>query len=88
MSVEDTHHNVPKHPIAPRLKNGSKVPHINDHDTYKYRAFLRSAHAGRHLTPSRRQTHSESLGHESDKWWAKVRLYSCLREAAFIADPP
>ncbi|KAI0719794.1 acetyl-coenzyme a synthetase [Cerioporus squamosus] len=53
MSAEDTHHNVPKHPIAPRVKHGHKKPHIDHHDVY-------------------RQFHGESIGHESDKWWAKV----------------
>ena len=40
MSGEDTHHHVPKHPIAPRLKNGHKKPHIDHHDTYRCRAVL------------------------------------------------
>ncbi len=43
------------HPVAPRLKNGSKIPHIGPH-----------IHAYR-------KAHEETVGHESDKWWAKVR---------------
>ena len=35
MSGEDTHHNVPKHPVAPRLKSVYKTPHIDHHATYK-----------------------------------------------------
>ena len=46
---------VPIHPVAPRLKNGPKVPHIGPHiHAYK-------------------KAHEETVGHESDKWWAKVR---------------
>ena len=53
MSGEDTHHHVPKHPIAPRLKNGHKKPHIDHHDTYRCRAFPRLLHFTRpaHLHP-------------------------------------
>ena len=47
---------VPTHPIAPRVKNGPKTPHIGPHIN-AYRNF-----------------HSETVGHESDKWWAKVRI--------------
>ena len=42
------------HPIAPRVKDGPKTPHIGPH-----------IHAYR-------KAHSETVGHESDKWWAKV----------------
>ncbi|PSR73241.1 hypothetical protein PHLCEN_2v10901 [Hermanssonia centrifuga] len=42
------------HPVAPRLKNGSKIPHIGPH-----------IHAYR-------KAHEETVGHESDKWWAKM----------------
>lgn len=45
---------VPIHPIAPRLKNGLKKPHIGS-DIQAYR-----------------EAHKESVGHESDKWWAEV----------------
>ncbi len=46
---------IPIHPVAPRLKHGSKKPHIGPHiDDY---------HAA----------HKETVGHESDNWWAKVR---------------
>lgn len=39
--AEDTHHKVPTHPIAPRLKNGHKTPHVGPHiHAYKYRALL------------------------------------------------
>ena len=51
----DAHPNI--HPIAPRLKNGHKIPHIGPH-----------IHAYRKL-------HSETVGHESDKWWAKVNTH-------------
>ena len=53
------------HPIAPRLKNGHKIPHIGPH-----------IHAYRNL-------HSQTVGHESDKWWAKVRTLRahCARES-------
>ncbi|KAI0827271.1 acetate--CoA ligase [Trametes gibbosa] len=53
-SVADTHHNVPTHPIAPRLKNGHKAPHIGPH-FHAYKAI-----------------HSQTVGHESDAWWAKM----------------
>ena len=49
----DAHPSI--HPVAPRLKNGHKVPHIGPH-IHAYRA-----------------AHSQTVGHESDKWWAKVR---------------
>ena len=78
MSGEDTHHNVPKHPVAPRLKSGHKTPHIDHHDTYKYPSFLRSTRSVIYLTFLRRQFHGDSLGHESDKWWAKVRPSSAF----------
>ncbi|KAF8345670.1 hypothetical protein F5887DRAFT_964674 [Amanita rubescens] len=45
---------IPVHPVAPRLQNGPKKPHVGPHiHAYK------SAHA-------------ETLGHESDHWWAKM----------------
>ncbi|KAF8179847.1 hypothetical protein BJ912DRAFT_981980 [Pholiota molesta] len=44
---------VPIHPVAPRLKNGPKKPHIGPHiDDY-------------------RNAHKDTVGHESDHWWAK-----------------
>ena len=49
-----THLQVPTHPIAPRLQNGSKIPHIGPH-IHAYKA-----------------AHSETVGNESDKWWARV----------------
>ena len=52
--ADSTHIAVPTHPIAPRLKNGPKIPHIGPHfDAYH-------------------SAHKETVGHESDKWWAKV----------------
>lgn len=42
------------HPVAPRIKDGPKKPHIAP-DIHAYR-----------------EAHKLSLGHESDKWWAKV----------------
>ena len=48
------------HPVAPRLRNGHKIPHIGPH-----------IHAYRKL-------HQETVGHESDKWWAKVSTH-CAR---------
>src|ERR1700691_5204999 len=48
---------IPIHPVAPRLKEGHKKPHVGPHiGAYK-------------------ATHAETIGHESDKWWAKVCLY-------------
>lgn len=45
---------VPIHPVAPRLKNGPRVPHVGPHiDAY-------------------RAAHKETVGHESDNWWAHV----------------
>ena len=77
MSGEDSHHQVPKHPIAPRLKDGPKTPHIDHHDSYKCVArFARSPASCVSLAHvAHRKFHNESLGHESDKWWAKVRLF-------------
>ncbi|KAF9531243.1 hypothetical protein CPB83DRAFT_849625 [Crepidotus variabilis] len=44
---------IPIHPVAPRLKNGPKTPHIGPHiDDYH-------------------KAHKETVGHESDNWWAK-----------------
>ncbi|KAJ2928133.1 hypothetical protein H1R20_g8947, partial [Candolleomyces eurysporus] len=41
------------HPVAHRVKNGPKTPHVGPHiDAYKL-------------------AHKETVGHESDKWWAK-----------------
>ncbi|CCL99371.1 uncharacterized protein FIBRA_01389 [Fibroporia radiculosa] len=51
---ENNHESVPTHPIAPRLKNGKKQPHVGPH-----------IHAYKSL-------HAQTLGHESDKWWAKM----------------
>jgi len=45
---------VKKFPVAHRVKNGPKVPHVGPHiDDYH-------------------TAHKETVGHESDKWWAKV----------------
>ena len=55
-SVQTNHGGAPKvHPVAPRLKNGPKVPHIGPH----FHAY--------------KKAHEETVGHESDKWWSKVR---------------
>ncbi|KAH9851031.1 acetate--CoA ligase [Lenzites betulinus] len=54
----DTHHNVPTHPIAPRLKNGHKTPHIGPH-IHAYKSV-----------------HSQTVGHESDAWWAKMAKHT------------
>lgn len=46
----------PIHPVAPRLKDGPKIPHVGPHiHAYK-------------------KAHEETVGHESDKWWAKVSI--------------
>ncbi|KAK0224365.1 hypothetical protein IW262DRAFT_1268876 [Armillaria fumosa] len=45
---------IPIHPVAPRLANGLKVPHVGPH-IEAYRA-----------------AHKETVGHESDQWWAKM----------------
>lgn len=45
---------VPMHPVAPRMTNRGKKPHIGPHiDDYH-------------------KAHKETIGHESDAWWAKV----------------
>ena len=54
------------HPVAPRLKNGPKVPHIGPH-IHAYRSI-----------------HSQTLGHESDKWWAKVCTLVFTRKRATL----
>lgn len=54
--MADTHIGVPTHPVAPRLTQGLKIPHIGPH-IEAYRA-----------------AHAQTVGHESDEWWAKVRL--------------
>lgn len=48
---------VPIHPVAPRLKEG--------HKHYK------KPHVGPHIE-AYKSMHAETIGHESDKWWAKV----------------
>ncbi|KAK0184422.1 hypothetical protein F5146DRAFT_1074571 [Armillaria mellea] len=45
---------IPIHPVAPRLANGLKMPHVGPH-IQAYRA-----------------AHKETVGHESDQWWAKM----------------
>ena len=60
---------IPIHPVAPRLKAGTKVPHIGPHiDNY-------------------RAAHKETVGHESDKWWSKVRaaLHLSLSETDIVS---
>ena len=47
---------VPKHPVAPRLANGPKKPHIGP-----------DIHAHRHA-------HAQTIGAQSDEWWARVRV--------------
>ncbi|KAH9947778.1 acetate--CoA ligase [Amylocystis lapponica] len=51
---DDTPQSVPTHPIAPRLKNGKKTPHVGPH-IHAYKAH-----------------YSQTLGHESNQWWAKM----------------
>lgn len=53
---------IPIHPVAPRLANGLKIPHIGPH-IEAYRA-----------------AHKETVGHESDQWWAKVCVALLLGE--------
>jgi len=48
---------VPIHPVAPRMVNGAKQPHVGP-NIHVYRA-----------------AHAETVGHESDKWWAKVNYF-------------
>jgi hypothetical protein len=57
---------IPIHPIAPRLKNGPKKPHIGPH-IHAYRA-----------------AHKESLGGESDEWWAKVCTMLVVFEEIYL----
>jgi acetyl-CoA synthetase len=54
--MTDTTDKVPIHPVAPRLKEGPKQPHIGP-DIHAYQS-----------------AHKETVGHESDKWWAKVNF--------------
>ena len=44
------------HPVAPRMKEGPKQPHIGPN--------IEAYHSA----------HKETVGHESDKWWAKVNF--------------
>ncbi|KAF7979822.1 hypothetical protein HWV62_40898 [Athelia sp. TMB] len=55
--AEETPVAVPIHPVAPRLKEG--------HKAYK------KPHVGPHHD-AYKLAHSETIGHESDKWWAKI----------------
>lgn len=52
--MSDSAEKIPIHPVAPRLANGHKKPHIGPH------------------IGAYRTAHSETVGHESDKWWGKV----------------
>jgi len=45
---------IPKHPVAPRLASGTKVPHVGP-DIHAYKSH-----------------HAQTVGHESDAWWAKM----------------
>ncbi|TFY75948.1 hypothetical protein EWM64_g8064 [Hericium alpestre] len=45
---------IPIHPVAPRMSNGTRKPHIGPH----FHAY--------------KTAHNETIGHESDKWWAKM----------------
>lgn len=58
MSAEEEHVvQIPKRPIAPRLVDGAKKPHVGPHyDAYK-------------------EAHAETVGHESDQWWADVCMH-------------
>jgi hypothetical protein len=57
---------IPKHPVAPRLASGHKVPHIGpDISAYKFH-------------------HAQTVGHESDAWWAKVRCCYCYYQRLII----
>lgn len=51
---------IEAHPIAPRVRDGPKKPHVGP-DIHAYKA-----------------AHAQTVGHESDKWWAKVRAASLL----------
>jgi len=61
---------VPTHPVAPRVKDGAKTPHIGP-DIAAYKA-----------------AHSETVGDESDEFWAKVRMHQRLsyRDYSIILD--
>lgn len=52
---------VPIHPVAPRMQEG--------HVAYK------KPHVGPHID-AYKMAHAETVGHESDKWWAKVCIQS------------
>ncbi|KAH9028585.1 acetate--CoA ligase [Lactarius pseudohatsudake] len=52
--MSDSPQSVPVHPVAPRLKNGPKKPHIGP-SINEYRA-----------------AHAQTIGPNSDEWWAKV----------------
>jgi len=54
------------YPVAPRLRNGPKKPHIGP-DINAYR-----------------EVHKESLGTESDKWWAKVCTILIVVEELYL----
>ena len=51
---------IPIHPVAPRMKES--------HKHYK------KPHVGPHLD-AYKAAHAETIGDESDKWWAKVCLH-------------
>ena len=54
--AEHDHESVEAHPIAPRMRNGPKKPHVGPtRDDYH-------------------QHHAMTVGHHSDKWWAKVSI--------------
>ena len=67
--MADDHAAAKFHPIAPRLKDGPKIPHIGPH----FKAY--------------ELAHAETVGHESDKWWAKVRtaFFFCARSGVMIS---
>lgn len=45
---------IPIHPVAHRVANGHRKPHVGPH------------------IAAYRQAHAETVGHESDRWWAKA----------------
>ena len=54
--MSDNTEKAPIHPVAPRLKDGPKKPHVGpDIDAY-------------------RAAHKVTVGPDSDKWWAKVKV--------------
>jgi acetyl-CoA synthetase len=63
--TEDARHDTANiHPVAPRMLNGHKKPHIGP-NVHAYKA-----------------AHAETIGQDSDKWWAAVcnhRLLSWIR---------